>query len=91
MRKDAEFRRRHNTASRIGMQKIRERRAWMLQKKRGGVAGMTGYTVISGAELTAPSLRYIDANGCVHIEEELSAEQLIREWEKAQKKERKRK
>jgi len=50
-----------------------------------------GFAVTNRSRLDHPKLHYLDARGRLHVEEECSAEELIRRWKKAKKKNRERK
>ena len=61
------------------------------QKRQRMQLSIEGLYVRAGELLDNPRLTYLDANGRLHREEELSAEELIRRWKKAQAKKRRKK
>jgi hypothetical protein len=72
--------------SREAMRRLSERRAWLKLELRGGLRGAQGYTVVSAKELKNPRLKWLDSHGVLHEETERSAEELISEWQRSQKK-----
>jgi hypothetical protein len=63
-----------------------ERRARRNSKRRRAPATFEGYRVCEASNLDRPLLRYMDANGRIHTERELSAEQLIERFLLSKKK-----
>lgn len=85
-KKDPAWKAKHNRRSREGMQKLAERRFWSNPMQKPRPPQLRGYAVLAASQLDKPPLKYLDAKGVLRLEEELSAEELIRRWKQEQKK-----
>ncbi|SRR5579885_296710 len=87
-KKDPAWKAKHNRRSREGMQRLWEARAWRAipRKPTPPPEPEEELSIVSAAQLRSPTLKYLDAAGVLHVEEELSAEELIARWKKEQKK-----
>lgn len=64
-------------------------RDWLKRMTRYPLETSSGMQITVGSKLDRPLLTYLDRHGNLHREEELSAEDLIAAWKKAQVKKRK--
>jgi len=83
-KKDPSWVEQNRRIAREGMQRLSQRRA--LSGKRGGVPQLApGYAIVSATRVDHPPLYYIDAGGHIRQEDARSAEAVIRDWERQQR------
>jgi DNA-binding PadR family transcriptional regulator len=79
---------RRNTATYAATERGQRQRERWQAIERSRIHFLPGLSTVTRQTLQRPRLTYIDAHGTVHTETELSAEQLIADFEKHRKKRR---
>jgi hypothetical protein len=83
-KQDPAWRAEHNRKCREASSRLYERRAAFGRQKKGGVKGLTGYSIVNARDLASPNLRWRDQHGSLHYEDTRTAEEVIEAWRKKQ-------